>query len=599
MDRFFFNLLKPLTGSRLKRAQNYGVSNFSSSPESPKIEEFDYIIVGGGSAGCVLASRLSEMPSKKVLLLEAGEEDNHLFVRIPAAMIKLFGSDYVYNYQSTKQVHKDNGSIYIPQGRGLGGSSSVNAMAYLRGSAYDYDAWAALGFPEWSYDKVLPYFKKSERNLRAPGEISAEAHGFEGPWQIDDVLRPHPLTSRVIQAFSSEMGLPVSKDFNCERHQTESVGLLQVNIAQGRRNSLSDAFLTDEVLGRSNLFVRTRSQVHRLLYEEEPTSKKAAASKRVSGVLVSGPDGEVRPIRAKSQVILSAGTMTSPRILMLSGIGPPKTLTAHGIPLVHANPSVGAGLQDHPFMSMVHLLKDTSLSLDTLNSFPMNALKFFEWLLFRNNELANCAEMTGYIRSSIARGKGERAPDLQVGFIKAIYMDHGKADSQGRAGYALGPILLSPASRGSVSISGPSINDPPVIDFNIFGEPSDLERVVEGCRLIKKIIEGPTMAAVNGPGGYLVPEPCPQGGDPDAWLRSQVRKHANTIYHPTSTCGMGRVVDGCLRVMGVEGLRVVDASVMPFLVRSNTNAPTVMIAEKAADMIKQEVTGEGGGAAVA
>ena len=594
LDSLIFRALAPLTGSRL-RAEHKNFGARAPCAAGGEEEEFDYIIVGGGSAGCVLAARLSETPSKRVLLLEAGEEDNHLFIKMPAAMVKLFSSPYVYDYHSVPQAHKGGGSVFIPQGRGLGGSSSVNAMAYLRGSAYDYDAWAALGFPEWSHDAVLPYFAKS----LAP----------QGPWRVAPVQRPHPLTQRVIQAFHDEVGLPVSSDFNADKHQREAVGLLHVNIADGQRHSLCDAFLSREVLARENLYVRTGAQVHRVLYAAEGGGGGGGGGRRASGVLVSqaGSGGSAAPaavrLRAGGEVLLSSGTMTSPRLLMLSGIGDPATLARHGIPLVHANAAVGQGLQDHPVFFMTHLLRDASLSLDALQTFPLNALKFLQWLLFRDNELASCAEMTGYIRSSVAVGLGEPAPDLQIGFIKAIYLDHGKSGSGGRAGYALGPILLAPKSTGSVTLSGPSIADPPVIDFGIFSDPSDFERVVEGSRLIRRVMQGPALAAVNGEGGFLVPEPRPQQGAAgggggaeaeaeEAWLREQVRKHTNTLYHPTSTCAMGRVVDARLRVQGVQGLRVVDASVMPFLIRANTNAPTVMIAERAAEFIKEESAGK-------
>jgi choline dehydrogenase len=525
------------------------------------------------------------MKDKKVLLLEAGEEDNHPFIKMPAAMVKLFTSPYVYKYHSTPQAHKDNGTIFIPQGKGLGGSSSVNAMAYLRGSAYDYDSW---GFPEWSYDKVLPYFEKSIHP--------------QGPWRIAVVKNPHPLTQRVIAAVSEELGLPIAQTFNSERLQTEGVGLLQVNIADGARNSISDAFLSKEVLARDNLFVRTSTEVHKLVFAQGATAGSSSSSggKRVQGVLVSGGDtaaagplNSPTPIHARTEVIVSSGTITSPRLLMVSGIGPPSLLAAHKIPLVHANECVGAGLQDHPVMFMTHLLKDSSLSLDALSTFPWNALKFLQWLVWKDNELANCAEMTGYIRSGVARRGGEAPPDLQVGFIKAIYLDHGKAGSGGRSGYALGPILLSPASKGSVAISGPKLSDPPVIDFGLFSDPKgqDFERVVEGCKALQRVLRGPRLGEVNGEGGFLIPEPTPLGCTEDAWLRSQVKKHTNTLYHPIGTCGMGRVVDDRLRVMGVQGLRVVDASVIPVIPRANTNAPTVMLAEKASDFIKEEATG--------
>lgn len=230
------------------------------------------------------------------------------------------------------------------------------------------------------------------------------------------------------------------------------------------------------------------------------------------------------------------------------------------------------------------------MSLDALNTFPINALKFLQWVVWRDNELANCAEMTGYIRSGVAVKGGEAAPDLQIGFIKAIYLDHGKAGSGGRAGYALGPILLAPASTGSVGISGPALSDPPVIDFGLFSDPQgqDFERMVDGCKALRKVLGGPRLGEVNGEGGYLIPEATPAGVGEEAWLRAQIRKHTNTLYHPIGTCGMGRVVDSRLRLKGVQGLRVVDASVMPIIPRANTNAPTVMIAERASDFIKEE-----------
>lgn len=352
------------------------------------------------------------------------------------------------------------------------------------------------------------------------------------------------------------------------------------------------------------MYVRTRRQVHELLYDEADAADPRG--RRVCGVLVSAP-GEAKtdavPILARGEVIISSGTMTSPRLLMLSGIGPARELARHGIPLVLDNPAVGQGLQDHPFLGMIHLLRDASLSLDALNDFPTNAFKLAQWLAFRDNELACCAEMTGYMRSAVARAAAEPAPDLQIGFIKAIYLDHGKAGSGGRAGYALGPILLAPESRGSVGISGQSINDAPLIDFNLLGAPADLDRVVDGARSLLRVMRSSGMAEVNrdGPDALLIPEPLPQPGavpgahpeDDPAWLRSQVRKHTNTIYHPIGTCGMGRVVDGRLAVSGVRGLRVVDASVFPIIPRANTNAPTVMLAERASDMIKDDARAAG------
>ena len=571
MSQYLYSLLRFRSFNRLSRYHtNYGKKNLVTNQRINNEEQYDYVIVGGGSAGCVLASRLSENPQNKVLLLEAGPVDNHLFIYVPAAFIKLFDSPYAYNYYSEPQKKANNSKIFIPQGRVLGGSSSINAMAYLRGSAYDYDSW---GFKSWEFDECLKYFKKAEAQQRNKDDIRKDFHGFDGPWKIGDVTNPHQLTQLVLKAIQEELKLPLTRDFNDDKYQKEGVGLIQVNIANGKRNSISEAYLSESVLRRPNLFIRVDQQVRKVIIQD----------KIAQGVeCFQGTDqGNPQKIWASKEVILSSGVFNSPRLLMLSGIGSKQTLSSKGIDCIYDNTEVGKNLQDHPLFSYVKYLKKP-LSLDILNQFPYNAWSLLQWLWTQKSDLSNAAEMTGYFRSNVALENKESAPDIQITLIKCLYIDHGKQSQSGRYGYALGTMLLKPKSKGSVTIRSNNILDPPIIDLGLFKDNDDFRRIFDGAKTIRKAIEGPTLSEVNDR-DYLVPGEKALFFDDE--FEKEIRKNAQTLYHPTSTCAMGKVVDEKLKVMGVGGLRIVDGSILPELVRANTNAPIVMIAEKAADII--------------
>lgn len=550
---------------------NYRKTNFIITNKIKNEESFDYVIVGGGSAGCVLASRLSEDPKNKVLLLEEGPVDNHLFIQIPAAFIKLFESEYAYKYYTEPQVYANNQKIFIPQGRGLGGSSSINAMAYLRGSAYDFDSW---GFKSWEFDNCLKYFKKAEAQQSKREDIDPNFHGYQGPWKIDDVVKPHELTQMVIKAVNEEMGLPLMRDFTNDKYQKEGVGLIQVNISGGKRQSLSEAYLNKDVLKRENLYVRVQSHVKRIIIDE----------KRAKGVeIIQG--ASTQRIWASKEVLLSSGCLNSPKLLMLSGIGSKQELNSKGIECIVDLPEVGKNLQDHPMFCYVKYLKQ-ALSLDTLNSFPANVISLLKWLWSKNNELSVAAEFAGHFRSNIAIKNNEKAADLQIILVKCLYIDHGRQSEKNKSGYSLGVMLAHPESRGKISLKSSNSLDPPIIDLGIFEKNEDFDRIYDGSKTIRKVIEGKSLSKLNDK-NYCIPSP--QALENDEIFKQEIRKNAQTLYHPTSTCAMGKVVGENLKVYGINGLRVVDGSIFPTIVRSNTNAPVVMIAENAADIIKQNL----------
>ena len=520
---------------------------------------YDYIIVGAGSAGCVLANRLSEDPSTSVLLIEAGGRDSSLNIKIPAAFPNQFHTKLDWDFATEPEPHVDNRSLYVPRGRSLGGSSSMNAMLYVRGRPFDYDGWEAQGAPGWGYQDVLPYFRKSERNARGASEF----HGGDGPLCVSEQRSPRPMDVRLLEA-SAAAGIPRIADYNGP--EQDGASMFQVTQQNGRRWSTADAFLKP-VLKRPNLEVRTKATVLGVDLD----------GGRAVGIRLKKGRGAPEAVRAQREVILSAGAIGSPQILLLSGIGPAADLRAVGVPVVHDLPGVGRNLQDHPFVTLLWEVNDQQ-TMYGADKPP----KLAEWLLRRSGPLSSTvAEVVAFVRT---RG-GLPAPDIQLHMGAVYFEDHGAEEYEGHC-MTIGPTLVSPQARGQVWLRSADPTDKPRIITNTLGPSDDLASLIAGMKLAREI-------ASHSPIKETVVKELKPGPDAidDEQLAANLRQRLMLIYHPVGTCrmsdaGEGAVVDSQLRVRGLEGLRVVDASIMPIIPGGNTNAPTIMIAEKAADLIR-------------
>jgi choline dehydrogenase-like flavoprotein len=524
--------------------------------------EFDYVIIGAGSAGSVLAGRLSQDPSVRVALLESGPTDASTAIHCPAGLALLPRLPSLTQFVNTVPQPGLNGRCAaIPRGRVLGGSSSTNAMIYARGHPADYDAWAHMGCTGWAWHDVLPWFMHAENNA-AYDQLDPTLHGRHGPMHVSHLLEPNVFSQRFVQA-GVQAGYTHNPDFNGATQ--EGVGLYQVTQHKGERMSAAKAYLTPH-LGRSNLKVFTGVQV----------DKVSLLNWRVSAVH-GWQQGQTLKLSARREVLLCAGALESPAVLMRSGIGPGEHLQAVGIPVQHHLPGVGNNLHDHPD---VVLVAETPKGQDLFGISPVGAWNvlrgLWDWRQHRQGVLTtNIAEAGGFIRTQA----GLPQPDVQLHFVVAKLQDHGRQVSWGH-GFSVHVCVLQPRSRGTVRLCSASAHDVPLVDPQFLSDAYDVSTMVEGVKAARRIMAQTSLAR------YGREWATSSGYQTDAEIEQWVRNHTDTIYHPVGTCRMGMgpdaVVDSQCRVHGVTGLRVVDASVMPRIVSGNTNAPTIMLAERVA-----------------
>lgn len=523
------------------------------------MDEFDVIVVGGGSGGSAAAGRLAEA-GKSVCLLEAGPRNNTVLVKTPGFMPFLRqGSNYRYETVPQKGL---NGRIgYQPRGRGLGGSSAINAMIYIRGHRWDYDHWAELGCSGWAYDDVLPYFKRAENNEQGADEF----HGGDGPLHVSDQHWPNPGSKAFVEA-ATQLQLPHNSDFNGARQ--EGFGIYQVTQKNGERWSSARAYV-EPLRGNRNLDVRIGVTVQKIEIDEG----------RVTGVTYS-VGGRQRTVRARGGVVLSAGAFNSPQVLMLSGIGPGAHLADHGITVKRDCEAVGSDLQDHVDYVSSWQTESTEFIGDSLAGTVRMAKAIIEHRRKRTGIMTTpYAEAGGFWKVM----QDAPAPDVQWHFVPAMLEDHGRMKVKGH-GFSLHACVLRPESRGTVRLGSRNAADTPVIDPNFLDDERDIAVLRKGVRLSHRMVEAPAMAQ------YAPKDRYPIDLDDDAALDHLIRDRADTVYHPVGTCRMGgdadSVVDPQLRVRGIDGLWVADASVMPRLIGGNTNAPSIMIGERCADFVK-------------
>jgi choline dehydrogenase-like flavoprotein len=524
------------------------------------METYDYIVVGGGSAGCTVTHRLVKA-GKSVLLLEAGPKDDSRFVEMPATFVKVIGTERTWIYESVPQAAAAGRTMYVPQGRTLGGGSSVNAMVYIRGAAADYDGWRDAGCNGWGWDEVLSVFKRAEANQR----LSEPYHGTAGVLKVSDPRFRHPLSLAYVRA-AQEAGYRHCDDFN--DGSPNGVGFYQTTTFEGKRGSTAATYLRG-VAGEPKLKVLTGAHVMRIVMENGVPV----------GIAFRGTNGETAEARMREELILAAGALATPKILMLSGIGPAADLARLGVGVIRDMPGVGANFQDHLEVSIYGRTREPISMLG--NDTGLKALKHgLQWTLFKTGLLtSNVVESGGFFDTA-----GTGRPDIQFHVLPVLVGDVGREPLAGH-GISLNPCFLRPKSRGTVRLRSTEPMDPIEFDPRSLAEQADVDTLVRGLKVARKIIRQPSLAK-------LVEKELLPGAEPevtDAALEDHVRRYAKTVYHPTGTCRMGSdeasVVDPTLRVRGVNRLRVCDASIMPSIVSGNTNAPVIMIAERCADFI--------------
>eukprot|EP00095_Tigriopus_kingsejongensis_P005708 maker-scaffold7610_size3089-snap-gene-0.2 protein:Tk05708 transcript:maker-scaffold7610_size3089-snap-gene-0.2-mRNA-1 annotation:"choline dehydrogenase" len=525
--------------------------------------QFDYIIIGAGSAGCVLANRLSENPQRRVLLLEAGNKDHNPSIHVPAGIADLLGNASVdWCFKTTAQPALNNRQIDIPRGKTLGGSSSINAMVYIRGQREDYDQWRDLGNPGWGYEDVLPYFIKSENN--SGKQLDKNFHGHGGPLSVSDRRYTNPLSDAFVSA-AEQAGLSRNNDFNGETQQ--GVGRYQVTHVAGRRCSAAVAYLKP-ARRRSNLTIVTNAHASKVLLE----------GTRATGVEYLR-NGKTHTAHAKKEVILSAGAIASPQLLMLSGIGEAEQLAAHGIQCEHVLAGVGKNLYDHLNISVLAFSKQDN-TLESYQRGLQKGLAAIRYLATRNGPAnSNAAESGGFYATALSDGRA----DIQFHFLPIMVYPPGCADT-GRHGVTLHACHLRPTDVGEIRLADANPLSAPLIDNQFLQREGNLAVMREGLKIARKILSSQALA------DHLAEEYCPGSSvQSDEQLDAYIRAHAETEFHPVGTCKMGQddlaVVDAECRVHGLQNLRVVDASIMPTLISGNTNAPCMMIGEKASDLI--------------